>query len=260
VSFSFANKFKAVLPGFLLAGALTGAAFVALAEPARAISPAYTTTGAAGGSCDGSGATPPYACGTAQSYGFYFDTDRDVTIDALGFSSQPNWPSGTSPYEVKLWSYVNGGNTPADYQLIETRTFTPGTSYEFKNGYFWQDIPLITLLNSVNGDPGGQRGFVIGVVGDFTASDPGNVLFEGATASFIPGIVNNDSSFTPGTDAVADPDGFFPIPAYPGGQGTDGFFNGNLSFAPVPSPLPMLGAAAGFSWTRRMRQRIRLSR
>jgi hypothetical protein len=255
VGFSIVNKVKAFVPSAALASVVTGAFLVSLSQPARAISPAYTSSGASAGYCEDIPAQS-YVCGLAQSYGFFFETDRDLTIDALGFSSQPGWPNGNSQYEVQLWSYINGGGTFSDYTLIESRTFIPGESYTFDNGFFWQDIPLVKLLNSTSGDPGNLKGFVIGVVGDFT-NQGGNVGYESATATFRPGIVSTDSGYNGGPSAT---DPFWSVPVYPGGFGTTGFFNGNLSFAPVPSPLPMLGSAAGFSWTRRMRQRIRLSR
>ena len=247
MSFSIASKVKSILPGAAFAAVLTGAAFLVGPEPAQAISPAYTTTSSTGG----------FYTQNPASFGFFFDTDRDVTIDALGFSSQPGWPTGTSSYQVALWSFVNGGNAIGDYTLIDQVTFTPGTPYEFKDGYFWQDIPLVTLSNSTSGDPSGLNGFVIGVIGDFTNAT-GNVQYEGGVASFLPGIVGNVNGFNggPATDSFWPVPAYFPTPV----QGSTAYFNGNLSFAPVPSPLPMLGAAAGFSWTRRMRQRILLSR
>jgi hypothetical protein len=243
------EKCKSVLPKAALGSLLAGAALVGVPNAVHAYNPAYTTASPVGS----------YYTQTPASFGFFFDTDRDVTIDGLGFSSQPSWGSGTS-YEVWLWSYVNAGNSIGDYTLIDKKTFTHGTPYEFNNGYFWQGIPLVTLNDSTTGDPTNQKGFVIGVVGDFT-NLPGNVQYEGGVATFLPGIVNNDSGYNPGPNT----DAFWPVPVYPDTSGVPGasataYFNGNLSFYSVPGPLPMFGAAAGFAWSRRLRKRIQATK
>jgi hypothetical protein len=36
-------------------------------------------------------------------------------------------------------------------------------------------------------------------------------------------------------------------------------FTFQAQFSPVPGPLPLLGAAAGFSFTRRLRRRVKQS-
>ena len=240
------------LPGAVIASLLIGGALVGFQDPAQAIIPAYTTIKSLGGHLDQ----------VPASFGFYFDTDKDVTIDALGFSSQPGWPAGSTPYTVSLWSFVNSGNTIDDYTLIDSRTFTPGLpSYYFQDGYFWQNIPLVTLLDSTTGDPSNEKGFVIGAIGDFSDL-PGNVEFEGGSATFLPGFVNNDNGYNYGSDnpLASDYDPLWPIPAYPPTipLGKNAYFNPNLSV--VPGPLPVLGAAAGFSWSRRLRKRIRDSK
>jgi len=244
MGFSFVKAATSIVPRVAIAGLLTSAALVAVQNPAQAVvDPAYTTTNSTGGS---------YGTSAGSSFGFFFDTVGSKKIDALGFSSQAGWPSGSSVYKVSLWSYTNQGNLPNDYTLIASSTFTPGTPYLFQNGYFWQDISPVNLDDSTNGDPTGERGFVIGVDGDFTSA-PGNVQYEGGTATFVPGIINNSSGF----NTVPDPESFYPIPAFPDSLGANGYFNGNFSIAPVPAPLPLLGAAACFSFTRRIRNRIR---
>ena len=205
--------------------------------------PAYTTTGAAGGT---TGNNP-------SSFGFFFEAAQNVQLDGLGFSSQAGWGNGTS-YEVKLWSFVNGGAAPGDYTELANATFTHGNTYTFKDGYFWQSLsPLITLPESVVSDPMSQVGYVITAIGDFSGTN-GNVEYEGGTATFDPRFLNVANGF----NSTPDPNGYYPIPIYDGGIGDTGYFNANLSY--VPGPLPLLGAAAGFSWTRRLRKRIRISK
>jgi len=245
------KKMKNMLPKAVLTGLLTGCALVGVPNPAQAYTPAYSNP-------DPSFAFQPTTPTQPGSFGFFFDTNTNVTIDGLGFSNQPtNWGSGTS-YEVWLWSFSNGGNVIGDYTLIDKVTFTEGNTYELQGAYFWQSIPLVTLTDSTTGDPTNQNGFVIGVVGDFS-NNPGNVGAEGtlSAVSFLPGIVNNNSGFNFGP--ASDP--YWPVPVYPDATTpTTGFFNGNLSIAPIPGPLPMLGAAAGFAWSRRLRKRIQATK
>jgi hypothetical protein len=250
------KKLKNMFPKAVLTGLLTGCALVGAPNPAQAYTPAYSNP-------DPSFAFQPTTPTQKGSFGFFFDTNTNVTIDGLGFSNQPtNWGSGTS-YEVWLWSYVNEGAVIGDYTLIDKVTFTEGNTYELQGAYFWQSIPLVTLTDSTTGDPTNQNGFVIGVVGDFS-NNPGNVGAEGTlgAVSFLPGIVNNSSGYNFG---VPSPDPFFPVPVYLTSDinpalDTTTYFNGNLSIAPIPGPLPMLGAAAGFAWSRRLRKRIQATK
>lgn len=203
--------------------------------------PGYTTTGALGGNT---------LTSVQSSFGFYFDTNADLQLDGLGFSSQAAWSNGTS-YTVKLWSYVKGGANPSDYTEIASKTFTHGTSYTFQDGYFWQALGPISLPDTFTTDLTDELGYVIGAIGDFSAA-PGNVQFETATPLFNPNILYAGDGFNDATDS----NGFFEVPIY--SNGVTGYFNPNLSL--VPGPLPVLGAAAGFGWSRRLRKRIRASK
>jgi hypothetical protein len=251
VFFSIVQKLKSILPGATVASLLASAAIVGLQDPAQAIIPIYTTTDV----------KEDYYATTPASLGFFFDTDKEVKIDAMGFAAQTRWKDGLVSYDVNLWSFTNAGNDPGDYTLIKSVTFTPTLpglqDYYQQDGYFWENIPVLTLADSTTGDlpdstnPWGQNGYVLGVQGDFS-DNIGNVKYEGGTATFLPGIINNDSGYNV---VITDP--YWPIPVYPGGLGVTAYFNGNLSYAPVPGPLPVLGAAAGFLWTSRLRKRIR---
>jgi len=213
--------------------------------------PAYTTT-------NSSGAHQP--TNTPSSFGFFFDVAGGADVYGLGFAAQTAWGNGAQ-YTVNLWSFDNGGQDPADYTEIAKVTFTAGSSYTLENEYFWQTLagsPLF-LADTFATDPTSQKGYVIAAVGDFS-DVPGNVQFETGTASFDPRIVNAGNGFN------QDGFQFYPIPIGDGGVGLNGYFNANMSFAPippassVPGPLPLLGAAAGFSWTRRLRKRVHASK
>ena len=251
MSLLIVKTLKFLFPKFAATGLLTYTTLLGVLSPAQAdvITPAYTTTGSTGAY---------YNASVAASFGFFFDTDVNVKVNALGFSSQVGWDTGSSPYDVSLWSYTNGGNVKGDYTLLATRTFTPGLpSYYFQNGYFWQNIPQVALNDSTTGDPTGQIGFVIGVEGDFS-NLPGNVQYEGGTPNFLLGFANGGNGYN---DLNIDPTPLAPdlrpIPAYfDAAVGSTGFFNGNFSVLPVPGPLPLLGAAAAFSLSRRIRKRV----
>lgn len=205
--------------------------------------PAYTTSASVGAF------TPT---NVPSSFGLFFDSQTTDPLDALGFASQQLWGNGKS-YEVKLWYFNNAGANVSDYTEVASTTFTHGISYPFQDGYFWKALGPIPLLDTFTNDPNNLEGYVISAIGDFSNS-PGNVQFEGGTASF-------NSRFVPSVPLNGfNEDGFafYPIPIYDGGVGQNGYFNANLST--VPGPLPVLGAAAGFSWTRRLRKRIRSSK
>lgn len=235
---------KAAASSVAIGSAVVAGSLLIQPAPAHAqFLPGYTTTGATGG---------VYSVSPA-SFGFFFEAASNVLVDGLGFSSQAAWGNGTS-YTVKLWSFVNGGQNPADYTELANATFTHGNSYTFQDGYFWQSLMgSISLPESIVSDPTSQIGYVIAAIGDFSGTG-GNVEYEGGTPTFNPSLVNAGNGF----NDVMDPNGYFEIPIYDGGVGSNGYFNANLSL--VPGPLPVLGAAAGFGWTRRLRKRIRSSK
>jgi hypothetical protein len=258
----------------LSALALSGIVFVGslLPQQAKAYIPAYTTFTPA----DGNTTSP----GVSSSFGFLFDTATNVSIDALGFAGDTRWGNNRS-YTVKLWSYINGGGTPGDYTPIATATFTEGNSYTLQSNYYWQPLaggPLSLPDTGTVADPTNLRGYVISAIGDFsgvngyifpqivsTATTPaGSVTFDPKidTSSFFD--ISTSLVEINGFNDQTDPNGFFEVPIYlTAGLGDNGYFNANLSFAPVPpvpGPLPMFGAAAGFAWSRRLRKRIQATK
>ena len=251
--------------------ALSGIVFVGslLPQQAKAFIPAYTTfTPARGG---------PTGTGVRSSYGFFFDTATNVSIDALGFAGDTSWGNNRS-YTVKLWSFVNGGGNPSDYTPIATAIFTEASPYTLQSNYYWQPLaggPLSLPDTSIVADPSEEKGYVIAAIGEFSGvngyifsqivspltTPAGSVTFDPRIdiSSYV-GAINGFSD-------QSDLNGFFEIPIYETpGLGDNGYFNANLSFAPappvppVPGPLPMFGAAAGFAWSRRLRKRIQATR
>ena len=248
---TLSSVIKSSISAMALGGVVLFGSLLPQQAKAQLYPPAYTTSNV-------KGAYLP--TNTPSSFGFFFDVAGGANVYGLGFSAQTAWGNGAQ-YTVNLWSFDNGGLDPADYTEIANATFTAGSAYTLENNFYWQTLagaPLV-LADTFATDPGSQKGYVIAAVGDFSDA-PGNVQFETGTASFDPRIVNAGNGFNEnGVNA------FYPIPIGDGGVGLDGYFNANLSFAPippapsVPGPLPLLGAAAGFSWSRRLRKRISAS-
>ena len=113
--------------------ALGGIVFMGslLPQQAKAFNPAYTTF------------TPSLfnttLPGVDSSFGFFFDTASNVSIDAFGFAGHTDWTNNTS-YKFKLWSFINRGADLTDYTKIAKATFTEGVSYMLQNNYCWQAI------------------------------------------------------------------------------------------------------------------------
>lgn len=145
--------------------------------------------------------------------------------------------------------------------MIASQTFTQGQPYTLQNDYFWAPLgSVITLPETSASDPSSLTGYVLAAIGDFS-SNAGNALFETGNSQFDPRIINLSNGF----NDASDPLNFYDIPIYDSGTGTGGYFNANLSIAAsnaasasaVPGPIPLLGAAATFAWSRRLRRRCR---
>jgi len=218
---------------------------------AQQFPPAYIRTSSVGGYTP---ATDPDA-----SVGFFFDVQGTADVYGLGFAAQKPWQTGKS-YTVKLWSYVNSGLAPDDYTEIASAAFTGGNTYTLENDYYWQTLASPKTL--ADSDPSDEaNGYFITAIGDFSESTNNKLQFIGGSAIFDSRIVTLGNGFsTSGSYG-------YPLPTdFDATVDKDGYFNANLSFAPippaskVPGPLPLLGAAAGFSWSRRLRMRVHASK
>ena len=233
------KSFRRFVVGLVSTGSL-----VTVALPARAYLPAYTAT-------DSYGQHYPFV--NPSSFGFFFDTKVPVAVDGLGFSYFQNWnESSASVYQVKLWSFVNGGNNLLDYTQIASATFTPGSPYTLQQNYWWQNIaPVILPPTAYHVDPGNLKGYVIAAIGNFSDA-PGNVQYESGT----PTIDTRFDFGGNGFNSIDDPEGLWSIPYYlDDNLGINAFFNPNFSY--VPGPLSVLGIASAFGWTRGIRRRIK---
>lgn len=218
-----------------------------LAAPVLAFTPAYTTKDRLG---------TYYTASNYSSFGFFFDTTREIFIDGLGFASQLGWPGGNSPYTVSLWSFDNGGLLASDYTLRASSVFTPGNPYTIQAGYCWQSItPILFPKTSYSVDPADLKGYVIAAIGNFTNA-PGNVQYETATPFIDPNFDFGGNGY--GDSATAD--GFFPIPIQSKQSvGYNGYFNPNLSYY-VPGPAPIVGVAGALGMARKLRRKVKASK
>ncbi|MFN9645282.1 MAG: hypothetical protein ACK6BG_09260 [Cyanobacteriota bacterium] len=240
----FAKKATVALAWATLAGAASAGMTLGVAAPARAITPGLTVTTPLGASW----ASNP------SSFGFFFDTTSNISIDALGLGFQNNWSSVTSNYTVTLWSFVAGGAAASNYTPIVSSVFNGGQTYTLQDGYWWKGITPILLPNTSNlVDPTSQLGYVVTAIGDFSGG-ASTLKFESGTptiSQYISLLGNGYNSSGSGPGAS-----YWPIPIlYSSAVGNNGYFNPNLSF--VPGPLPVLGVASAFSFSRRMRRRIK---
>ena len=264
-SFSLSASFGSLKRGFIGAVVSTGCV-LAGGQSAEAIIPVVTVSGVGSSFTDIS--SPPFSGNS--SYGFFFDLNGTQTVNQLGLYAplSPAWTTGS--YTVSLWSYSNLTNpanpSAADFTLLGSATFNAASlaSYPIVGGYAWIDVTDITLTGTPS-DP--NVGYILGANGSFTSTPNGQLGFITAPTT-LPGATFNFAApfFTEGNGFSQDGvDASYPVPyanssdpalgPFPGERG---YFNPNLSL--VPGPLPVLGAAAGFGWTRRLRKRIRASK
>jgi hypothetical protein len=257
------SLFKLSKSGLLAASALTGtialsAAVPAQAAPADYISPIYTPAFGPPWGYDESQYTLPSPT-TNASVGYTFETTRDnVKVNALGmpaFISAQDWVSGNN-VTVYLSKKDPVANT---YTTLASVVFTPSgvsgydPNYLFKDGYYWQFIPVVDLGLKSDSDPA--------VIFETMAQANYAVmpyLADGAgTFADVAAYNTNGFSDTSDTGTPGYPNGIWQLQDI---NNVDlvGFWNPNVSYI-VPSPLPIFGAGVAFSYARRMRSRIRRS-
>lgn len=216
----------------------SGGILMAGVQPAEAIIPVLTISNA-----QSNYTNPDEGLG---SFGYAFDLNGSAIIDGLGLYAPIEWTTGT--YKVSLWSY-----TASSVTLLDTVTFNGGDAYPIVGSYAWIPIPQRTLAGTP-GDP--AVGYIIGAEGSFTNPPVGQQgAFTTSTYNFASPFFTEGNGFSYDTGGIPP----FPQPVnFDPAVLNNGFFNPNLSL--VPGPLPVLGAAAGFGWTRRLRKRIRASK
>ena len=243
------NKLRSsALPAFLFAAGLVFSAPVpsASALTASDIAPIYLSPGTE----PAINVNIPPNPTNSNSFGYFFDiTVGTKALNALGLAAQNN---GSGSYDVTLWKYVNSGATVADYTQLATINFDSLCSGCTTTGNFnWLEVPLL-YLEETAADP--TKGYLIGAIGDFST---------GGASVFVDGLGAFDTTANyEGGGYNFNAGAGYPIPFGPQsdiiGSGS-GFYNSNISLFEVPGPLPVMGAAAAFGWSRRLRRRINTS-
>jgi hypothetical protein len=191
-----------------------------------------------------------------QSVGYWFETDKDdIRVNALGFPAfNQSWGPSNS-YIVRLWKYDPNGYTEIANATFVYAPLDPITNlnplYTFKDGYYWQDVPVVSLGAKSNADP--DVIFATAASGTYNENN-GVPYLMGGTGSFTSGVVTFDSNGISNATEV----GIFPFPLNTISSPSFGIFNPNVSYETVPGPLPLLGAGVAFGYARRIRNRVRL--
>lgn len=246
------SKFRInALPGFLFAAGLVFSVpmLKANALSASDIVPIYLSSG------DETAINVDIPPNTAlpNSFGYFFDIAVGRKgLNALGLATQAPWGSGN--YDVTLWKYVNSGATIGDYTQLATATFAEscvGTTCITKDYFYWLGVPLL-YLDETASDP--TQGYAVSAIGDFSTNTGASIFIDGN------GVFDSAASYDGGGYNFSGGSGY-PIPV---GDPLDittgaGFYNSNISLFQVPGPLPVMGAAAAYGWSRRLRRRINTS-
>ena len=250
----FPSFFTAMRCRKALIGALaSGGVLMAAVQPAQAIIPVLTISN------DTPNYTNPDFLGDS-SFGYAFDLQGTTIVDAVGLYAPKEWTKGS--YTVTLWSYKPEPPDTLVFKVEASEIFDAAllNTYPIVGSYAWIPISPLTLT----GTPGNpDEGYFISAIGSFLcesfdmggkcASSTLQGAYTTSTYSFASPFFTEENRYSYDTDAV------YPLPFFiQPSVSTNGFFNPNLSL--VPGPLPVLGAAAGFGWTRRLRKRIRASK
>jgi hypothetical protein len=194
------------------------------------------------------------------NFGFYFETTYKTIIDALGVFDY-NKDGFDETHNVYLYNIADlnctftGNFACTGAPIAQTAAFS-GTSeataglLDPAQSFRWKELVggPITL--------GGNNGYV--VVATNWVLDPfvggnGTALSTTQDATYVEAaysIVQNATAFNAGPGVLC---GLAPVSF--AGCGVQGYFGANVS-AHAPGPLPLLGAGAGFAWSRRLRRRV----
>jgi len=198
---------------------------------------------------------PPYVLG------YHFTTDFDRKLLRLGIYKPLQGGvhlKSQNDHSVGIWNFSDS----LAPRLVWSKDFSNGLSCDETLPYFcWHDIvdgpELIQNLDYVAAVTWGNESSPVKM-----PEDDVDVLISGfklnTTASTVQGAV-------PGPNLLVDLNNPDYIPTESSYMLEKGFIALNLSFErssqtpQVPGPLPLLGAAAAFGWTRKIRRRINAS-
>lgn len=166
--------------------------------------------------------------------GFGLTLAQPRRLDQLGFWDELE-DGLLSAHTVSLFDGSGG--------MVASAVVPQGSAAPLLNGFRWVSVPALLL------EPGAYV-LAASMDGDGVSFDP--VITDSSTIATAVGVTVADSGALRSL-AVAPGD---PIPATLRPtlvDGGSGYFGPNLA----PGPLPLLGASAGWAWSRRLRARCR---
>jgi hypothetical protein len=200
------------------------------------------------------------------TFGYTFDVFSPQVVNALGVyhatnsTLRPDYKY-ESDHTVSLFQFTGSDyNSQAGdvnfWSLVTSATQSGSTSTPVacsgvvKDLFCWLPITLVKI------NPGIYMVSATGGWFEDYFADGGNVIEANPQTAWIESVF---SVYTPGVDSP----NLVPADCYTYPAGSDcsnvyPLWAANVS-TDVPAPLPALGAAAGFAWTRRLRRRIAVS-
>jgi len=185
--------------------------------------------------------------------GYHFTTDFDRKLVRLGVF-RPNNQQSVDDHSVGIWSSV-----PSSPQLVWSQNFLTTENCQAVGYFCWYDLADGPKLDK-------DVDYVVAT----TWNELSPMMVPPADVDIlIKGFKLGTSAYTAqGTiqDMLVDFEATNPeyAPTEISGLNDKGFITLNLSFetylsAQTPAPLPLVGAAAAFGWSRKIRRRIKTS-
>jgi hypothetical protein len=258
---NFASSFTDSYYMITISGAIT---CVTRQLPAPALLTATLALAAAAGPAQAFTTAPVYGTGQGLSVGAR-DTRWQVVAGPAGFSPPDSQPFGYNAYVSGSF----GANTidGVSYEWISITSDGNADSTEPNRNWILSQTFTTTAADDYSFDfqAGADNGLLLFVNGTIDNSNPDLPTITGGTQIGTTEITSFPS-LTPLSGLVNLPAGNHTLYAVLNDFGsTTSFLIANNTAYPsspaaVPGPLPILGAAGAFGWSRRLRRRIHLAR
>lgn len=198
------------------------------------------------------------------SFGYAFNVNEDGWFaNALGFGFQNNWLGGSysTTYQVSLWSVLFDDPDPNAAPIVTelaSATFDPTNAsladklFGPNQGlYYWLEIPEKISLPNTSDNPDSY--YLVGASGRFAGQGAikprveGGPNFPSPVATYVFEGFNDQFDIDFPAPLLEFPDSNF---------AGKGFWNANVSLEEIPGPLPLMGVAAAFGWSRRLKKKM----
>jgi hypothetical protein len=201
--------------------------------------------------------TVSFPTGDPYLLGYRFSTDFDKTIKAIGvYKTIPSSPNNS----LGIWEIKDPLTNPVYDLLFQTVITTPGDC----NGDFcWHPASAFLPSNALPPIKRDTLYAIAAVWGSETQAVPVPADIAAGDITIVsPGFKLENAAWN---DVLTDPDFDQDLAGIEPFKSTTSFgkafFPVNLAFetydsVQTPSPLPLIGAAAAFGWSRKIRRRI----